>query len=482
MTGSPVGGVQIPYQPKSCFQVPLLVAVLSSMVSCFPHVGDIRAVQTVLSQQLGQDVVVATSAMDASAQAQVEKLVGEPIGVDQAAQLALLSSPRLLGDLEILALARSELIGAVLPPNPAVELEIQLPSTLLSGFEVSVHEDLGELIRLPMRVAAASSSLQAARAEAAGAVLDVAFSARAAWIELAAAEAVLTMHEEVVKATSAGYELARRMEAVGNLSSLELANERILHEDAVMSRDRAALAVAVARPALRVAMGMKPNDAAIALAGTLPEPAVEAPEMLALRRAALESNLKLSVLEARYQAAGHGAHLAVAESLIDAHVGFRSEREEDGTWSNGPTFELVVPLFDHGEGELSAARSEMRRLRYESADYSARVDAAVRSAVSELATHSNHAVRYREVLLPLHEQVVAETLTRYNGMLLGVFELLQVRRMRTDASRRYLETVRDYWLVRARLDCILAGHLPADGAVSRHEVEASTSSRSSGGH
>jgi outer membrane protein TolC len=448
---------------------------------CAAHLPDIRHVESIVAERSGENVVLARHHSSAAAEERVKKLLGEPISMDKAAELALLSSPKLLGDLEVLALARSELVGAILPPNPEIELEIKLPRSDTSRIEFSAHQDLGALIRLPIRVAQAATSLQAARAEAAGAVLSVAFQARSAWIELAAAEAVLTMHELVRKGTGAGYELSRKMAELGNISSLELANKRLLHEDAGLARDRAELAAATARASLRVAIGMKPNDAEISLGGALPQPPLEQPELASLRKAALRSSLDLEVLDRSYQAAAHGAHGVVAESLLDLHIGFKSERE-DGEWDTVPTFEMAVPLFDHGEAALGAARAQMRRLRYQAADLSSRIDAAVRSTVAELTTHSAHAARYRELLLPLHDQVVAETLTRYNGMLVGVFELLQAKRMQTDANRRYLETVRDYWLVRARLDCILAGHLPTQSGASRSESGSSGPAQSTGGH
>jgi len=459
----------------------LLVAALALSSGCAAHRVDVRHVQSTVAERSGETVVLAQPHNEAAAEERVHGLLGEPIGMEQAAELALLSSPKLLGDLEMLAVARSELVGAVLPPNPEIDVEIQFPRSDTTRLEISAHEDLGALIRLPIRVAQAASSLQAARAEAAGAVLEVGFQARSAWIELAAAEAVLTMHELVRKATGAGYELSRKMAELGNISSLELANKRLLHEDAGLSRDRAELAAATARASLRVAIGMKPNDAEITLDGALTQPPVEQPDLAKLREAALRSSLDLEVLDLSYEAAAHGAHLVVAESLLDVHVGFKSERE-DGEWGTVPTFEMAVPLFNHGEAELGAARAQMRRLRYQAADLSARIDAAVRSTVAELTTHSAHAARYRELLLPLHDQVVAETLTRYNGMLVGVFQLLQANRMQTDANRRYLETVRDYWLVRARLDCILAGHLPAQSGASRSQSGSSAPAQATGGH
>ena len=49
---------------------------------------------------------------------------------------------------------------------------------------------------------------------------------------------------------------------------------------------------------------------------------------------------------------------------------------------------------------------------------------------------------------------------RYNGMFLGVFELLMIKRMEIQASLGRIDKLKDYWLARMDLDEILSGKLP----------------------
>ncbi len=47
--------------------------------------------------------------------------------------------------------------------------------------------------------------------------------------------------------------------------------------------------------------------------------------------------------------------------------------------------------------------------------------------------------------------------TQYNGMLVGVFVVLDARREEVNAGAEYVQAKRDYWLARTRMDALLAG-------------------------
>ncbi|HUU96673.1 MAG TPA: hypothetical protein VM487_13115 [Phycisphaerae bacterium] len=68
---------------------------------------------------------------------------------------------------------------------------------------------------------------------------------------------------------------------------------------------------------------------------------------------------------------------------------------------------------------------------------------------------------YRDVVVPLHERIVALTLEQYNFMLVGAGELLAAKRGELDARRGYVESLRDYWLARTDLERAVGGQWPA---------------------
>jgi cobalt-zinc-cadmium efflux system outer membrane protein len=49
----------------------------------------------------------------------------------------------------------------------------------------------------------------------------------------------------------------------------------------------------------------------------------------------------------------------------------------------------------------------------------------------------------------------------YNAMQIGLYELLAAKQAQVDATRGYIQTVRDYWVARAELERALGGRVPA---------------------
>ena len=64
---------------------------------------------------------------------------------------------------------------------------------------------------------------------------------------------------------------------------------------------------------------------------------------------------------------------------------------------------------------------------------------------------------YRDEIVPLRKRIADETLLRYNGMLIGVFELLADARTQIASVNASIEALRDFWLAQADLEMALIG-------------------------
>lgn len=67
---------------------------------------------------------------------------------------------------------------------------------------------------------------------------------------------------------------------------------------------------------------------------------------------------------------------------------------------------------------------------------------------------------YRQVVVPLQEEIVRLTQEEYNYMLTGVFDLLTAKKQEFDAYGQYIAAVRDYWITRSNLQRSVGGRLP----------------------
>ena len=81
---------------------------------------------------------------------------------------------------------------------------------------------------------------------------------------------------------------------------------------------------------------------------------------------------------------------------------------------------------------------------------------------------------YRDEIVPLKKRISEENQLRYNGMLIGVFELLADARSQITSVNGAIEALRDFWLAQADLDTSLIG--PAAGASGRSALPAAAAS------
>ena len=85
---------------------------------------------------------------------------------------------------------------------------------------------------------------------------------------------------------------------------------------------------------------------------------------------------------------------------------------------------------------------------------------------------------YRDEIVPLRKTISEENLLRYNGMLIGVFELLADARAQVASVNASIEALRDFWIASADLDLALVGR----PALAIPDAPAATAAAAGGGH
>jgi cobalt-zinc-cadmium efflux system outer membrane protein len=89
----------------------------------------------------------------------------------------------------------------------------------------------------------------------------------------------------------------------------------------------------------------------------------------------------------------------------------------------------------------------------------------IRSEAREIRgriTSSQQVVRhYEKALLPLQQTIVSETLKFYNGMLVGVYDVLLAAQNQIQTGRQYIAANRDFWLAWTELERVVGGRIPS---------------------
>lgn len=403
---------------------------------------------------------------ESRAQARTRELLGKPLGVEGAVQVALLNNQGLQASFEELGIARGRLVQALSLPNPHVEGAMRFHGSDRPELEVEGMIDLSELLLLPWRGGSASAALDAAKLEVAGKVLDLAYSVRIAFFEYQAAQQTLELLGSVLGALRASFEVAEAMHSAGNITDLAFANERALYEESRLLHASAEAELEGKRNQLGALMGVWAANAKFSTEPRLADPEPVESTLSGLERRALEKSLDLAAGRERYRAAAKAANFAnVRGFLPELEAGVSAERGDEG-WGVGPAAALEVPLFYQGQGEAATALAQARAERRRHAETALQIRAAARSVAVRLRTAAESAKYYREVLLPLREQIVEGTLLQYNAMSVGVFQLLQAKRAQIQAAEAYVGLLREYWTARASAEQLLAGRIPAGGAVN----------------
>ena len=105
----------------------------------------------------------------------------------------------------------------------------------------------------------------------------------------------------------------------------------------------------------------------------------------------------------------------------------------------------------------------------------------VRESYSAYRTSYDLTKHYRDDVVPLRKRISEENLLRYNGMLIGIFELLADSRDQVASVTSYVEALRDFWMAQTNLETALSGRSPGAGSSPRSTASAAPA-ESVGGH
>ncbi len=386
-------------------------------------------------------------------------LSDRPLSVDDAVLTAFWRSPRLHGELANLGFARADLEDARRIGNPGFEFS---RLSAADGRQITRGLSLGltELLMRSARQRLAEGELERVQLAVAAAALALATEVEVAWYHSVSADQVAQMRELVAQAAGHSAELAQRFFDAGNVSGLQLAQERAAAAQADIDATRARAEALKARHELATLMGV-PTSASWRTQAQLPAP--PRPDYAAEALVALALQDRLDLAAARRAVANREEALGLTRRwrwLGEVELGYERESEPDGGRLRGPALSLQLPIFNQGQGELARAQAELQQARAELDAQLLLVEDQARVGIEALKVTQAIAETYRETIVPERESIVAQTQKEWNFMLVGVFELLLAKQEEYDAYQEYLEAVRDYWVARAELRGAVGGRLP----------------------
>jgi outer membrane protein, heavy metal efflux system len=413
------------------------------IASCAPSQQDLRApVYADVDRKLGS-----RGALDAD----IAPLLAKPLDQAAAVRIALANSPRLRASLAELGVAGGELAAAIGLGPLDVEFTERFgkrndaTGTRPYELEITIVQNLVGLITAPRMRAAARADLAAARAMATATALRLVARVEIAFHDLLAAQQEVELRRTAFDAADAAALVRERMHDAGNTNELSRARDRDAREQARIDVARSEAAVEAAREELNALLGLSGNQTKWTIAGSLADLPAAAPALDELEHEAVVASLDLASGDANVTAAANRSAAERTRTFLpDFGVGASIVDHGSGL-EVGPVVRLGIPLFDQRSGQRARARAELARAEHEQSAVAVELRARARATRIRALAAYQEARHLRDIVLPLRQQIVDETLLHYNAMDASPFELIVARRELADAGHQYLDALRRYW-------------------------------------
>ncbi len=420
--------------------------------------GGFEPVQQITQQHLGKNVQWARSSDQRSdLEGRVAELLARPLSVDDVVQIALLNNRGLQASFAELGIAESDMVAAGRLPNPSISFA-RLKRGGEVEFERSFGFDLAHLITMPLARQAETHRFTQARQLAAQEVLALASDVRKAYfMAVAADQSVLYMGQVRLAAEAAG-DLAGRMARAGNWSKLQQAREQGFYADAVVNLARAEQAQVAARERLTRLMGLSGAQTAFQLPERLPDLPKSADDLPDVEQTAMAQRLDIQAAKQGTEQLARNLGLSRATRFINVlEIGAVNNSSNEQPTQRGFEITLALPLFDWGTARTAKAEALYMQAVNRTAQMAIDARSEVRQAYKGYRSQFEVARHYRDEIVPLKRRIAEENQLRYNGMLIGVFELLADARSQIESVNGYIQALRDFWIARSDLDMALTG-------------------------
>jgi len=392
-----------------------------------------------------------------SAQARVAELLKQPLSADTAVELALLNNRGLQAHFFELGIAESDLVRAGRLANPSVGFS-RVAGGGVTEIDRSIVFSVLSLFTMPAAKRVEQGRFEQAQYQAASEAVSLAGEARRAFFAAVAAQDLVRYGEQVQDAADASSELARRMLQAGNFNKLAQMRQQAFQADATAQLARARHQATVERERLVRLLGLSSEQLGFKLPERLPDLPAELATIQNAEQTAMDKRLDVQTAKRSAEATAHALGLTRATRFVNVlNAGYINKSQTGEARQNGYEIELELPLFDFGTARSARAEASYLQSVARTAEVAVNARSEVREAYSAYRTAYELARHYRDEIVPLKKRISDENLLAYNGMLLGVFDLLADSRDQVMSVTGYVEALRDYWVAESRLQTALTG-------------------------
>ncbi len=415
---------------------------------------------------------------------EIKKILANKITANEAVQLALLNNQNLQAIYEDLNIAQADLVKAGLLSNPVFDAEFRFHKGGGVGLDTAILQNFIEVLFIPLRKKVAEAEFEATKVRVVEQVIKLSTDVKRTFYAYQGAEQTLLLLKNVLEATNSTYLISKKLREAGNITELNLTQERALYEESKITLRQAEIEVFKKREELNTLLGLWGIDTNWKAISKLAEPDKHEIELIGLEKQALINSLELNT--ARWELKKTVASLNVAipfEVFPDLSLGAIAEREADnGEWSFGPAVSIPIPIFNQGQPIIASTEAIIRSSFERYAGTAVEIRSQVRRTHATLIAAKDQVNYLSKIILPLENKIVQESQLQYNAMQIGAVQLLQAKKDQIEMIISYIKALENYWLAKTDLEQVIAGKMIETNGVSLSNVALNNSAKNSEEH
>ena len=350
-----------------------------------------------------------------------DSAIEETLTVEQVMEVALTDHPLLQERQQEIEIARAQLVGAGLLPNPQLVLDTDAPiqesrPTTLGGRVTWTFPTWGKRKR---REAVASAGIVRAEFALSRETESVMAEAADAALEVLYLQELLTLENQLSKIAAKGAEIQRSRFQANDVSFADTVQADADAAAVELDRRRTIARLGVARMRLSRAMGQT-RPRLVRIEGELFAQPLAPVRLDTVLTVAQRNRPELAEAYATVAESQHALALAYAEAHPDPTLGPRYQ-DRLGTDDDeiGARFSIDLPMFDRNQDGISGSIARIRadRARSRVTELTSLNDVA--SAYLELTSLQYGLQYYEDEVAPLAERTEADFLTQFDSEAIG---------------------------------------------------------------
>ncbi|MDP3120843.1 MAG: TolC family protein [Sulfuricurvum sp.] len=387
----------------------------------------------------------------------VNDLLSQPLNQENAVHITLINNRSLQQMYEEIGLSQSELVQAGLMSNPLLGYTIGRGGGVTKS-TLSLDVALLDVLWIPLRRDLAGVALEETRFRVGDEVLRTVREVKKAYIDAQVAQKKLALYEGLLKSHEASIQLAIRQHTAGNLSKRNLLKMQDTYARARLEAIELNRKNAMARETLNRILGLYGDQTNYTLEETPLALGIAISDDKGLETRAIKNRLDMNAaIKAVDYAARDAGYTQKTRLLSEIEFSAESEKETDSQGFNSFGIKIPLPIFDFGQGRVGKAQALYNQKVHRLYEVAVNIRSQVRESYAESRYAYDKAVETNEVIVPVNQEILEETKLFYNGMLDGVYELLEDHRRYGEAKMEAISAFGEYQKAQSDLEYVLGG-------------------------